>query len=138
MADAGYRAPGRPGIYQIFTGDQLIDAFAVNPDPVESDLTRLDDRELRPALPGWNPEMVKNPADWTDAIFHQRLGREIWKPLVLAALALLLIEGLVAAAGRATGTGRGGESGRKRKDIPVAASQMGAGVAEPDTRTSYT
>jgi hypothetical protein len=138
MADAGYRAPGRPGIYQIFAGDQLIDAFAVNHDPVESDLTRLDDRELRAALPGWNPEMVKNPADWTDAIFHQRLGREIWKPLVLAALALLLIEGLVAAAGRATGTGRGGESGRKRKDIPVAASQMGAGVAEPDTRTSYT
>jgi hypothetical protein len=136
-AEAGYRVPGRPGIYQLLAGDQVVDAVAVNPDPAESDLTRVDGRGLRAALPGWRTELIGNPADWPDAIYHQRLGREVWRPLVLAALAFLLIEGLVAASGSARAAGRGpNESEPARPGIPVAATGTGAGAAARDRRTS--
>jgi hypothetical protein len=138
LANAGYQVPGRTGIYQVFAGDRLIDAFAVNPDPAESDLTRIDDRGLRAALPGWRLERVGNPSKWPDEIYRQRLGREIWRPLVLAALAFLLIEGLVAASGRSGATMRTGDSRTARPGVPVAATGMGAGISASDTRTSST
>jgi len=127
-----YLVPGRPGVYQILAGDEVVDAFAVNPDPAESELARLDRRALRSTLQGWHPEWVDDPADWVDAIYHQRLGKEIWRPLILAALAVLLIEGLVAASGSTRGageTGRGrGEAGSPREGMAVAASSGGAGA----------
>ncbi len=156
-AGGGYRVPGRPGVYQLLADDRVIDAFAVNADPAESDLARLDDRKLRAALPGWRPEWIVDPADWPDAIYHQRLGKEIWRPLVLAALAFLLIEGLVAASGsgrtgstgsptngssvagtpgRGTGQGSPTGPGTPRSDVPVAATRLGTSAPPPDRRTS--
>lgn len=127
-----YLVPGRPGVYQVLAGDDVVDAFAVNPDPAESVLARVDGRALRSTLQGWRPEWVKDPAEWADAIYQQRLGKEIWRPLILAALAVLLIEGLVAASGSASGTattGRGrGEAGAPRREVPVAAASPGAGA----------
>jgi hypothetical protein len=140
MADGGYRVPGRPGIYQLLAGERVLDAFAVNPDPAESDLARLDDRALRTALSGWRPERITEPSDWPDAIYQQRLGKEVWRPLVLAALAFLLIEGLVAASGSgrvgAPGRGAPGDGGRTRSGIPVAATGSGTSASSPDKRTS--
>jgi hypothetical protein len=135
----GYRVPGRPGIYQILAGDRVIDAFAVNPDPAESDLARLDERGLRAALSGWRPERIADPADWPAAVYHQRLGKEVWRPLILAALAFLLLEGLIAT----SGSGRGGtapgapnQSRAPRPGIAVPAMGTGAGGAGPNRRTS--
>lgn len=133
-----YQVPGRPGVYQVMAGEQVIDAFAVNHDPAESDLSRLDDRALRAALAGWQSERISTPAAWADAIYRQRLGREIWRPLVLAALAFLLIEGLVAAAGarRSEEKGASPASGAQQRGVPVAA--MGARTGGPfqNKRTS--
>jgi len=96
---SAYRVPGRAGIYEIYGEEGLIHAFAVNPSPLESDLRRIDDTALRNVLAGWEIERVENPAEWTATIFRERHGREIWRPILLIALAILLIEGLVASSG---------------------------------------
>lgn len=138
VAGREYLVPGRPGVYQVLAGERVLDAFAVNPDPAESDLRRLDERGLRAALPGWRAELTGTPSTWADAIYRQRLGREIWRPLVLAALAFLLIEGLVAAAGarRTDPAGTPREKGARRGGVPVAATGPGAGGPTPNERTS--
>lgn len=138
VAGKEYLVPGRPGIYQVLAGEDIIDAFAVNPDPAESDLARLGDRELRAALGPWRAERVNDPEDWADAIFRQRLGREVWRPLVMAALAFLLIEGLVAASGarRTEGAGAAPGSGPRQGRVPVAATGARAGGSIPKERTS--
>ncbi len=124
-----YRVPGEPGIYHIFGGDRVIGAFAVNPPPSESELERVDAPTLRGMLPGWDVDVVDDPDDWPEIVFRQRLGREAWRPLVLLALAALLLEGLLAAAGRA---GRG-EPRADAVPRPVAA---GAGAEESNRRIS--
>lgn len=104
-----YRAPARPGLYEVLDGDSVLSAFAVNPPPAESRLARLEDSALRAALPGWRIDLVRDPDGWSDAVYVQRLGREAWRPLALIALAILLIEGLVATAGRRTSSSTGPE-----------------------------
>lgn len=125
-AGSEYLVPGRPGIYQIAAGGEVVDAFAVNPDPAESDLARLDRRAFTSLLEGWRAEWVTDPGSWSASIYQERLGREIWRPLVLAALAFLLIEGLIAASGSVRGADSGGRrsegSGVSPERAPVAAS----------------
>ncbi|HEX7117411.1 MAG TPA: BatA domain-containing protein [Longimicrobiales bacterium] len=124
-----YRVPGELGVYRILAGDRTIGAFAVNPPASESDLARADEDALRAALPDWDVDIVDDAADWPESIFRRRLGREVWRPLLLFALATLLVEGLIAAGGRA---------GRKRPHPDAAAQPVpaGAGAAGPNRRTS--
>jgi len=96
-----YRVSAEPGVYRIFAAGRTIGAFAVNPPPEESNLTRATAASLRASFPGWRLEHVGDAEDWTDEIFRDRLGREIWRPLILIALAGLLVEALIAAGGRA-------------------------------------
>jgi hypothetical protein len=99
------RAPEQPGIYRMVGADEVLGAFAVNPAPAETRLERLDRRGLEAALPGWSVTLTDEPGEWRRAIFRQRVGREVWRPFLLLALALLLAEAIVAAAG---GGRRGG------------------------------
>jgi hypothetical protein len=96
-----YRVPALPGIYRVYAGERLVSAFAVNPPASESALERADRSRLRAALPGWQLDLADAPGEWARKIFRHRVGREVWRPLVLLTLALLLLEGLIAAAGRA-------------------------------------
>lgn len=96
---ARYQVPGEPGIYTIFADRTPVSAFAVNPPARESRLVRADRRALEAALPGWDVDLVHDASAWEDAIFRKRLGREAWRPLVLAALVVLILEALVAASG---------------------------------------
>lgn len=124
-----YRVPGEPGIYRIHAGGRVIGAFAVNPPPEESELARASAGALRAALPGWRLHRVGDAADWPESIFRRRLGREVWRPLLLLAFAVLLIEGLVAAGGRA---------GRKptQNESAPAPVPAGSGAGEPNRRIS--
>jgi hypothetical protein len=131
-----YRVPGEPGIYQILAGERVLSAFAVNPSPSESDLARIDDRRLRAALPGWELKRVDDPGDWTDAIFRTRHGREVWRPLVLIALAVLLIEGLVAATGRSSDAPAQRDRSAGLSRPRVAASGAGTGAPTPKSTIS--
>ncbi len=109
--DGSYRAPDRAGIYRILAGEKPAGAFAVNPPAGESDLTRLSGRRLEALLPDWDVTTPDSPRQWSRAVFRQRLGHEVWRPLLLLLLSILLIEGLVATAGRARPRSEG-ESGR--------------------------
>ncbi len=109
--DGGYRAPERAGIYRILAGDKEIGAFAVNPPASESDLTRLSGRRLKALLPDWDVSTPDSPRAWARDVFRHRLGHEVWRPLLLLLLSILLIEGLVATAGRGRSRAEG-ESGR--------------------------
>lgn len=109
--DGGYRAPEHPGIYRILAGDKEIGAFAVNSPASESDLARLSGRRLEALLPDWDVSTPDSPRAWARAVFRHRLGHEVWRPLLLLLLSILLIEGLVATAGRGRARAEG-ESGR--------------------------
>lgn len=97
------RATGEAGIYAFLAGDTVLAYEAVNPSPAESDLTRLDP-DLLPAAVGSEVVTVKEARAWEDALFRARRGPELWRPLVVAALLLLLLEAAVAAVGRHPGT----------------------------------
>src|SRR5690606_5872729 len=130
-----YRAPAQPGIYRVLAGERLVDAFAVNPPAIESDLTRFERRQLTAALDGWRVRITDDAGDWLRLIYQRRLGREVWRPLLLLALALLLIEGLVAAAGRARAA-RPGDRGTGRP-AAAGATKVPAGHAEPAAGTGF-
>ncbi|HEX6308607.1 MAG TPA: BatA domain-containing protein [Longimicrobiales bacterium] len=100
-----YRFGAEPGIYQLIRGDSVMAAYAVNPPAGESDLTRLAERELDAHLPGWTLHVTDNAGAWRRAAFRERLGHELWRPLLLALLLVLVIESLAAAAGRARRVG---------------------------------
>src|SRR5690606_16572562 len=129
---ARYRSPALPGIYRVLAGDRLVDAFAVNPPAIESDLTRYERRQLTAALDGWRVRISDDAGDWLRMIYHRRLGREVWRPLLLLALALLLVEGLVAASGRVRAARPAG-SPAARTPAPGEAAKVAAGHAAPAT-----
>ncbi len=100
-----YAAPPLAGIYRILSNGGAVGAFAVNPPPSESDLTRLPPGRVDDALPGWTIRTADDAAAWRASIYRARLGRETWWPLAALLLLLLLIEGWVAASGRRAAVG---------------------------------
>jgi len=97
---AAYHFGTLPGIYRILRDDSLIAAYAMNAPASESDLTRLKERDLDELLPGWSLHVTDDAGSWRRAAFRERLGRELWRPLLLALLLVLLVETSIAAAGR--------------------------------------
>jgi hypothetical protein len=97
---ASYLAGAAPGIYRVLAGDAVIAAHAVNPAAAESDLARLDARALETRLSGWPLHITTDARAWRRAAFRERLGRELWRPLLYALGIVLLVESIVAAAGR--------------------------------------
>jgi hypothetical protein len=105
VAGAGpYRLGGQAGIYRVLRDDSVLAAYAVNAPAAASDLRRLSRRDLEARLPGWPLHVTTGAAAYRGAAFRERLGRELWRPLLFALLAVLLVETLVAAAGRAERT----------------------------------
>ena len=98
--DATYRLATAPGIYRVFRGDSVIAAFAVNPPAQESDLARLDRRALDARVGDDNVHVTSGDGDWRRTVFRERLGRELWRPLLIALLFVLFVETFMAAAGR--------------------------------------
>jgi hypothetical protein len=99
------------GVYTLLSSDSISGMVAVNPPPLESDLARADAARLRAALPGADVVTTDRARQWDDRIFRERVGREVWRILVLAALAVLFVEAMVGATGaagrRAAGSNRG-------------------------------
>lgn len=105
-----YRFGGEPGVYRVLRDDSTLAAFAVNPPAAESDLARLEAGDLADVLPGWTLHMTTSGGAWRRAVYRERLGSELWRPLLLALLLVLIVETLLAASGRArrAATGRAG------------------------------
>jgi hypothetical protein len=100
IAGASYRAGSEAGIYRLLRSDSVVSAFAVNPAAEATDLTRLDGPGLEARLPGWQLHVTSDAAAWRRAAFRERLGREMWRTVLMMVLILLVVEMLVAASGR--------------------------------------
>lgn len=101
-----FEMTGSPGVYEILRGDSVVSRVAVTPPSGESRLDRADPASLLRRI-GPPLHSVADPSDWPERVYLRRRGRELWRPLVAAALLLLAVEALVAA----TGAG-----GRERKE----------------------
>lgn len=93
------RTTGLAGIYRILRGDTVLEEVAVNPPPDESRLERLDPGALEERV-GGDLTTVRDSAEWAATVFASRQGPELWRPLLLAALVILILESWIAAAGR--------------------------------------
>ena len=92
-----FRETAMAGIYSIFAGDSLLGEVALNAPEEESVLTRIETKRLAEVME--SSVAVEDGALWEEAIFRARLGTEIWRSLLLVALALLLLESWIAASG---------------------------------------
>ena len=89
----------RPGLYRVFRGGELRSVFAVNPDPHESDLAAVEPRTLLRAFPAGHASLLTPGADLAKRVREARYGRELWREMVLLALALLTAEMILARIG---------------------------------------
>lgn len=83
LPNRGHRV-SEPGIYRLLSRDDEDVALAVNHDNGESNGGAADYTGLK-----YIRQMGKN---WVDKVFQSRLGRDIWKILLIMALALFVLE----------------------------------------------
>jgi hypothetical protein len=86
----------RPGLYRVLQGGALRTTFAVNPARSESDLTPVPEASLVRAFPPGRAQILRPGADLARRVREARYGRELWSWFVIAALALLVAEMVVA------------------------------------------
>ncbi len=91
----------RVGLYRVYEGGTLRSAFAVNPDPRESDLAPLSEPAMLRMFPAGRAQIVRPGAGLARRVREARYGRELWSAFVLLALALLVAETVVARWGMA-------------------------------------
>lgn len=87
-----YQNTDLPGIYKLFSEDQLIAQWAVNVDARESDLAVLKDSEMESK---YRMSVPSPHDDLRSTIYIQRFGRELWKYFAMTALLFLIIEMLI-------------------------------------------
>lgn len=90
-----------PGIYSIHTNSMVLEKFAVNIDPAESEIRPIDEKRRETVLKrlGINigsVHIIEQPQDIQRIVADSRYGTELWKHLFLAALCIALIEMFVA------------------------------------------
>jgi hypothetical protein len=73
-----------PGIYELIQADGSASRIAVNPDREESEFKPMDYKPFK--------YIRVLGDDWGKALFHTRLGHDLWKYLLAAALLLFLLE----------------------------------------------
>lgn len=86
------------GPYQVRIGPPLaVDStFAANPDPAESDPTKLDRSGLAESLPGWNFAYFTDWQRLTENAASVSLRGELHRYLLFGVFALLLVESILA------------------------------------------
>jgi len=87
------------GLHRIQRGDTLLEVVAVNLDPMESRLAPVTAERLEERI-GREMRIARSPAGWRREIFPAGQGPEVWHPLLLVALLLLVAESWLAASGR--------------------------------------
>ncbi len=94
----GYRIdpPAVPGVYFLESAGETVSVFAVNVDPAESDLSKIRDGEIAADLEGMDVRRIRGVEDPGRTISVLRRGRELSRLFVWLALALLLVETVIA------------------------------------------
>ncbi len=88
--------PERAGFYRLEVPGGTTDRLAVNRNVAESNLRSLDQKGLRSRLPGREWIWVAPAEDLLAAITRARQGVELWRHALLAALALMVLESMLA------------------------------------------
>jgi hypothetical protein len=111
----------QPGFYEMRMADAPPVVVAVNVDPRESDVRVLPAERLANALAGLPLRVLPEGENLVTAVRETRVGRELWRMLMLAALAVLALEGYLAyrfsrqvAAGEATSASGGRRAADER------------------------
>lgn len=115
-----FRATRDDGVYRILGGDSVLALVAVNPPLSESLLDAADEAGVARAL-GPGARVIDDPEVWRDAVFTERQGRELWRPLLVAVLLLLVAESWIAA----TGSARRPSTARRTRSQPPATVSAG-------------
>ncbi|HEX6560181.1 MAG TPA: BatA and WFA domain-containing protein [Longimicrobiales bacterium] len=105
-AGAAFDQATRPGVYRVVAQGKVIGAFVVNSAPNESTLLYADPRRVQRALEPLHVRRVSDSSGWQRAVFAHRVGRELWRGLLIVLLALLIVEAVAAASGRRAHTGQ--------------------------------
>ncbi len=84
------------GVYDLLVGREPMLGFAVNPDPVESDMGRIDPGQVKELLKNERVHVLDADANVESSVLATRYGREMWRYCLLAALALMCAEMLIA------------------------------------------
>jgi hypothetical protein len=92
-------APTVPGVYSLLSGKDTVGSLVVAPDARESDLTRATDADLAALFPGSRVTVTSTPRAYAGGRFRGAGRSELTGALLLAALLVLVAEGLVAAGG---------------------------------------
>ncbi len=82
----------RTGLYRVFLGGALRNAFAVNPDPRESDLSATPEAALVQAFPAGRAQVIHPGEGLARRVREARYGRELWSWFLALALLLLVAE----------------------------------------------
>jgi hypothetical protein len=120
---AEFRETREAGIYTVLGDETVLELVPVGAPVRESLLAPLGDDALEDRI-GDELRLVDDTEDWGREIFVKRQGPELWRPLLLTALLLLLVEAWVAAPGggaeaRKRPTLRESEEGRQEIGVPV-------------------
>lgn len=92
------RGTGVAGLYTFLAADSVVAIVALNPPPEESRLEPLAEENFPDAI-GRSVTEVDRAGSWPRAVFRSRQGPELWWPFLLAGLALLILESLMATSG---------------------------------------
>jgi hypothetical protein len=82
----------KPGVYKLMAESGAITHFAVCADRDESKLERLDDESLNQLAESMNAALVRDTEQYAEVDSTRRHGREIWRVMLWAAVALLVGE----------------------------------------------
>jgi hypothetical protein len=90
-----------PGLYTVASDNKIVDKFAVNIDPDESNTIPSDEKHRdamfrRMGIADKSIRTVNQPQEVQRLITESRLGAELWKQFLIAALIIALIEMFVA------------------------------------------
>lgn len=84
-----YTATSRPGHYRLLADGRPLMSWAVNVDPREFELSAAAREKIEKS---YHLRWIEDPARISQTIREERVGREYWRELLLAALVLLLLE----------------------------------------------
>ncbi len=99
-----FKATKLAGIYKVFSGKTLVDEFAVNVNPSESEMKYFSANELKKIFKvGKNKGLVKiipQMENYSQSLFLESKGSELWRLFLFLSLLCALLEMIVARTGK--------------------------------------
>lgn len=92
----GFKDTDEAGIYSLNNGEKIFAQWAVNTDPLESELSGMDMKKFNNLIGNYFLSSIDGGQNLTEKIKAARYGRELWKYFIGLALVLLIAEMFIA------------------------------------------